>query len=113
MITIVLMDAENNYLECIGEANNQEYLLLPNDNDATYPLISELSDSDLDQFNSVQMPQLITELELLKQNLTDKQRLHVEDIIRLSRACQQNEDFTLGFTPFGEFLNNAITPTKI
>lgn len=107
------MDKGNNYLERIGAESNREYLLLPNYDDPVYPLISELSDSDLDIFDSTDMTQLIIELELLKRNLTDEQKAHIDEIIRLAEICQENEDYTLGFTPFGEFLDNSITPTKI
>lgn len=113
MITIVLIDKENNYLERIGESDNRDYLLMPHENDPIYPLVSQLSDSDLDILSSDDMPQLILELERLKQKLLSKQKADVDQILRLAKICQENQGYSLGFTPFGEFLGNRIEPTKI
>jgi hypothetical protein len=104
MITIVLMDKNGKFLEKVSAANNERYLLLTNYDDPQYPLVSELSDSDLDVFSSKKMPQLIQEFEALKKNLLQVQKEHISEIIRLAKICKENPGYTLGFTPFGEFL---------
>lgn len=100
MITIVLMNKDGKFLEEVWAFGNEHYLLLLEHDNPKYPLISELTDCSTDVFSSERMPQLIVELESFKANLTEEQKTHINDIIRLAKICEVNKGYTLGFTPF-------------
>ena len=102
MITIILENGKNQIIEKIGSSDNRDYFLKPL-NTETYPTLSEISDSDNEIVISEQMPQLIRELENLKLSLNEAQRKQLDEVIRLSRICETNEDYFLIFTPFGSF----------
>jgi hypothetical protein len=100
MITIILEDDKNKELERIGEVDNRQYLLAQTDS-RKYPILSELSDSDYEIILSENIPQLISELKVLKNELTlEKQATHINEIIHLAQKCQGKSGFAIIFTPF-------------
>ena len=102
MITIILENGENQIIEKVEALGNRDYFLKPL-NAKTYPILSEVSDSDNEIVSSEQMPQLIEELENLKLSVASSQKKQIDDVIRLAKACEINQNHFLIFTPFGSF----------
>jgi len=99
MITITLENERNEVIEKIGEDANREYLLRYTDN-PVYGILSEISNYDSEIVLSENAPELITELESIKSDLTAKQVLHVNEIIRLAKIAQKHKGYALIITPF-------------
>jgi hypothetical protein len=99
MITIILENDKNEVLAKIGEPDNRSILLRHTDDDA-YKILSEISECDYEIVLSEDVSQLITELESIKPELTEKQTFHVNEIIKLAKIAQNKNGYALTFTPF-------------
>lgn len=99
MITIILENDRNEILAKIGEPDNRNILLRHTDDDA-YKILSEISDCDYEIVLSEDMSQLVSELESIKSELTEKQISHVNEIIKLAKIAQNRNGYALTFTPF-------------
>lgn len=102
MITIILENEQNQILKKISASDNREYLLKSLSTE-TYPILSELSDSDNEMVTSDQMPQLIQELNNLKLTVKPEQAQHIDEVIQLAKVSESNKNYFLIFTPFGSF----------
>ncbi|WLD10972.1 hypothetical protein [Planctellipticum variicoloris] len=98
MITIVLEQGESVVSTC-GREENERYLLGRQD---SLKLLSQLSDCGYDTFGKDDMPELIGELQAVRECVGDRDRCHVDQIIALAVRCQAGNGMTLTFTPFGE-----------
>lgn len=112
MFTIVLMRKSDSVPLKKVYASENDYLTKEEKEDtSSYPLLSEVSSVDICVFSSEDMSNLIKELEILKTTLSNNQYRHIDEIIKLARACEQNSEYILGFTPFATFLNDMESKT--
>ena len=97
MITSVLETTSDQLIEKCSKKGNERYLIQKNPN---YMLLSQLSEFDNDVFGKADMPILIEELTAIRRTLGPEDQAHIDDILRLSVRCRDEEGLTLAFTPF-------------
>lgn len=108
MITIILHDQHHKEVARAAQLGNEKYLITEQVDDPRYPLLEQLDDCSYTVFGTADMPQVISELEAMKSALALQQSAQVDEIIALARECQRNEGYTLIFTAFGAFPDEAV-----
>ena len=97
MITITLEDPEEKVIEKTQIPHEK---LLIDRRGTGSPLLASLDETSPDCFASGDMPQLILELELLRnRQCTSFAREHFAKIIELAKKCETNNGWTLNFYP--------------
>lgn len=98
MFKIILESENGEKLAKVSEAHNEEYLQQDEEN---FELLGELSTSSYDVFSSQDMEKLLSELERLRDKISDIIAVkHIEEIILLANRCREMNGSRLIFTPF-------------
>lgn len=97
MMTVILEDNDHNEISRVSFPGNEQYLIR---NEATFSLLSQLSEVSYDVFSPPDMGRLISELEKLSENVSEIEKSHIKDIINMACRCRDNATLTLTFTPF-------------
>lgn len=99
MFVIILESLDSRRLDSIGREGNEDYL--PQDDQQEFKMLGDLATCAYDVFGSSDMNNLIFELEILKEHLTDFEKIdHIDGIIQLARKCKKIPLSRLIFTPF-------------
>src|SRR3954452_11267434 len=100
MITIILENNNNEELYRISEKFNTAYLI---QKDPKFKCLSKLNQNDYDVFSSNDCLNLIQDLLMIKEQLTNPIQIeHINNIIKLAGLCSKAKNFTLTFTPWPE-----------
>ena len=97
MITAILETMENEVVGIAAKAGNEKFLI---GNGPAFSKLSLLSEIDYDIFASVDMPDLIGELEILRNTVSDGDQSHIDEITDLAIRCRDEQGLILTFTPF-------------
>ncbi|MEW4370077.1 hypothetical protein [Paenibacillus kandeliae] len=99
MFTIILESVDSKRLDSIEREGNENYL--PQDDQQEFKMLGDLATCTYDVFGSSNMNNLISELEMLKERLTDFEKIdHIDEIIQLAKKCKKIPLSRLIFTPF-------------
>ena len=100
MITILLVDKNEDEVTRISEKSNSGYLI----QEEKFNYLGWVDEYSPTLFSREKMPSLINELLLLKQEVSHPEHIHhIDDIVQLARLCHKLPGTALIFTPFGEF----------
>ena len=106
MITILLVDKNEDEVTRISEKSNADYLIQAEGSRNGEEQFNHLGWIDAyipTLFSRDKMPGLINELLRLKQQVSHPEHIHhIDDIIQLARLCHKLPGTALIFTPFGE-----------
>lgn len=106
MITILLVDKNEDEVTRISEKSNADYLIQAKgsrNGEEKFNHLGWVDEYSPTLFSRDKMPGLIHELLLLKQQVSHPEHIHhIDDIIQLARLCHKLPGTALIFTPFGE-----------
>lgn len=106
MMTIILGKEKGETVKSISNEDNGKYLFTIEDH-KNFPIMSEFADCDNEMVLSKDIPQLIKELQFLKNTLNEKDSQHINEIIELAESVKENREYYLIFTPFIEPINKT------
>ncbi len=99
MFCIILLDQDNRAIETVSSPGNEDYL--PQEDDISFPYLSELSTSSYDVFDSEDMAKLVCEIQALQFKVEDETaKEHLKQITKLAERCKQMTGYKLSFNPF-------------
>lgn len=95
--TILLSNDYKKVFKKIHKEGNVDYLVKGEDN-SDFPYLGEVESYDFSIFFPRQMDEIIKELLVVRENLTDpSDQHHVNDIIHLAKKCKNTPDTLLMF----------------
>ncbi len=98
MITVILADSSARVIQKVSLEGNEKALFR-----SDLKLLGELDSYSYSTFSAEDMDQIIGELSLAKESLSDLlMKNHISEIIKLALICKNKDASTITFTPFGD-----------